>query len=183
MIASKSVKIGQLIHRRVGEHFKQVWEDGDKLLQLKHQLEEIAKEKESLEKIRRSKRCRKIVEQASTSNEGKTEAENLFDFDHTLEVTENLLKIEENEQKDYLTFKINMKQKEEAYIREKIVQLNKEKMKLTNEMKRQNEELNSTLCGKKCQDKFKILNDQYLVLSLLGRGGYSEVYKAYDLEN
>ena len=28
-----------------------------------------------------------------------------------------------------------------------------------------------------------MLKDRYLILSILGKGGYSEVYKAYDLEN
>jgi hypothetical protein len=42
-----------------------------------------------------------------------------------------------------------MKQKEEVKLREKLEHIQKEKVILMNEMKRQNEELNSTLCGKK----------------------------------
>ena len=56
MIATKSVKVGQMIHKRVGENFKQVWEDGDEIIRLKSQLLEVIKERESLEKIRRSKK-------------------------------------------------------------------------------------------------------------------------------
>jgi len=55
-IAKKSISIGQIIHKRIGENFKQVWEDGDEVLQLKLQLKETIKEKESLEKIKRSKK-------------------------------------------------------------------------------------------------------------------------------
>lgn len=184
MIANKSIKIGQMIHKRFGDNFKQVWEDGDEPIQLKNQLQEIVKEKESLEKIKRSKKCRKIIEQANSgSNDDKAEADNLFDMDNSLELTQSLFRIGENEQKEFLTFKINMKQKEESKLRERLEQIKKEKIVLANEMKRQNEELNSTLCGKKATEKFKVLNNQYLVLSLLGKGGYSEVYKAYDLEN
>ena len=47
--------------------------------------------------------------------------------------------------KIFLTFKINMKQKEEVKLRERLEQIKKEKVILSNEMKRQNEELNSTL--------------------------------------
>lgn len=50
-------------------------------------------------------------------------------------------------------------------------------------MRRQSDELNSKFCGRKAMQKYPILNDQYIILSLLGKGGYSEVYKAYDLEN
>ena len=185
MIARKSVRIGQMIHKRRGENFKQEWEDGDEILELKCQLQEIIKEKESLEKIKRSKKCRKIMEKASTSglSENKAEADMLFDLDNCLELSQSLWKIEESEQKEFLAFKISMKQKEESKIKEKLEVLKREKVILSNEMKRQNEELNSSLCGKKSDEKFKILDNKYLVLSLLGRGGYSEVYKAYDLEN
>ena len=185
MIASKSVKIGQMIHKRIGEHFKQVWEDGDEIIELKNQLQEIRKERESLEKLKRSKKTRKMIEQAtnSGSSDDKAEVDNLFDIDNGFELTQSLFKIEECEQKEFLAFKIQMKQKEEAKIRDRLDQIKKEKVILANEMKRQNEELNSTLCGKKATEKFRILNDKYLILSLLGKGGYSEVYKAYDLEN
>lgn len=184
MIANKSIKIGQLIHKRIGDNFKQVWEDGDEPTQLKNELLEVIKEKEGLEKIKRSKKCRKIIEQANSgSSDDKAEVDNLFDIDNGFELTQSLFRIGENEQKEFLTFKINMKQKEESKLRERLEQIKKEKIVLANEMKRQNEELNSTLWGKKATEKFKLLNNQYLVLSLLGRGGYSEVYKAYDLEN
>ena len=55
-VASQSVRLGKLVYKRVGGQFKQVWEDGDELLQVKTQLEETIKEKESLEKLKRSKK-------------------------------------------------------------------------------------------------------------------------------
>lgn len=55
-VASQTIKLGQLIHKRVGGQFKQVWEDGDEFLHVKKQLEETVKERESLEKMRRSKK-------------------------------------------------------------------------------------------------------------------------------
>jgi tousled-like kinase len=33
------------------------------------------------------------------------------------------------------------------------------------------------------RNQFTVLQDRYLILSILGKGGYSEVYKAFDLEN
>lgn len=35
---------------------------------------------------------------------------------------------------------------------------------------------------KENKDRYPILKNKYLILALLGKGGYSEVYKAYDLE-
>jgi hypothetical protein len=144
MIATKSVQLGQLIYKRIGSQFKQVWEDGDELIQIKSQLEEIAKERENLEKMRRSKKSRKMMEQNSNSlmSEDNPEPDLLFDGSNEFELTKNLSKIDEFEQKDFLTFKINMKQKEETKLRERLEQIKKEKVLLSNDMKRQNEELN-----------------------------------------
>ena len=92
-----------------------------------------------------------MVEQASFSGDSGdiAKVDTLFKMDNSLDLTENLFKIEEAEQKEFLAFKIIMKQKEESKLREKLDQINKDKINLSSEMKRQNEELNSTLCGKK----------------------------------
>ena len=41
----------------------------------------------------------------------------------------------------------------------------------------------SKYCGSTLKKKFMVLSNKYLILSLLGKGGYSEVYKAFDLES
>ena len=40
----------------------------------------------------------------------------------------------------------------------------------------------SKYCGIHSKKKYEVLQGKYLILTLLGKGGYSEVYKAYDLE-
>ena len=72
--------------------------------------------------------------------------------------------------------------KQEAKLVLELAELEKEKLNYQVELKRMREEENSKYCGK-AMTQFPIIKDQYLVLSLLGKGGYSEVYKAYDLEN
>lgn len=52
-----------------------------------------------------------------------------------------------------------------------------------NEFKRIRDEECSKYCGINSKRKFEVLANKYLILSLLGKGGYSEVYKAFDLEN
>lgn len=61
--------------------------------------------------------------------------------------------------------------------------LEKEKCHYLNEYKRTRDEESSKYCGIHSKKKYAVLAGKYLVLSLLGKGGYSEVYKAYDLEN
>jgi tousled-like kinase len=45
------------------------------------------------------------------------------------------------------------------------------------------DEESSKYNGIHSKKKYTVLANKYLILSLLGKGGYSEVYKAYDLEN
>ena len=45
------------------------------------------------------------------------------------------------------------------------------------------DEESSKYNGIHSKKRYTVLAGKYLVLSLLGKGGYSEVYKAYDLEN
>lgn len=61
--------------------------------------------------------------------------------------------------------------------------LEKEKCFYLNEFKRMRDEESSKYCGVHSKKKYSILAGKYLILSLLGKGGYSEVYKGYDLEN
>jgi tousled-like kinase len=51
------------------------------------------------------------------------------------------------------------------------------------EFKRCRDEEYSKYCGINSKNQFTVLKDRYLILSILGKGGYSEVYRAYDLEN
>ena len=76
-------------------------------------------------------------------------------------------------------FKIEMLNKSESDIKDKLIKLYKERVILESEEKRLNEE-NKCNYAKK---NWPILNNRYLILSLIGKGGYSEVYKAYDLIN
>jgi len=76
-------------------------------------------------------------------------------------------------------FKIEMFNKAECEVKDKLIKLYKERVILEAEEKRINEE-NKCNYSKK---NWPILQNRYLILSLIGKGGYSEVYKAYDLQN
>jgi tousled-like kinase len=76
-----------------------------------------------------------------------------------------------------------MLENEERRLREELQLLEKEKSSYTNEYKRIRDEESSKYNGIHSKKKYSVLQNKYLILSLLGKGGYSEVYKAYDLEN
>lgn len=76
-------------------------------------------------------------------------------------------------------FKMEKLNRSEADVKEKLVKYYKERIVLEAEDRRLTEENKSTYM----KNNWPILNKRYLILSLIGKGGYSEVYKAYDLVN
>jgi len=72
---------------------------------------------------------------------------------------------------------------EEKRVKEELIMLEKEKAGYMNEFKRMRDEESSKYNGIHSKKKYSILANKYLLLSLLGKGGYSEVYKGFDLEN
>ena len=60
--------------------------------------------------------------------------------------------------------------------------LEKEKCLYLLEYKRVRDEEQSKYCGISRAKTFTVLNERYLIMSILGKGGFSEVYKAFDIE-
>ena len=71
--------------------------------------------------------------------------------------------------------------KEETKAREELKQLEIEKGLFAYEYFRFKAEEHSRYAGISIRPNYEVLDKRYLILSLLGKGGYSEVYKAYDL--
>ncbi|KRX00147.1 Protein kinase-like domain [Pseudocohnilembus persalinus] len=112
---------------------------------------------------------------------------NLSIFDNQQEIQdigENFLSQKElDEAKKKIKLMISMLKKEEEVLNCQLYQLNQEKFKFIRELNLFNDELNSRFIKKNGQELGILGNGQYQILSLLGKGGFSEVYKAFDLEN
>lgn len=91
--------------------------------------------------------------------------------------------VDKNEQKEIYQFKLKIYENEERRLREELHGLEKEKVLYMQEFKRMRDEECSKYCGINSKNQYTVLKDRYLILSILGKGGYSEVYKAFDLEN
>ena len=159
---------------RVGSHFKTVWEDGEEFQKLNRELQQLEEEKERIDKLRKGLKARKRQE-ATASGEGSDESIAKNDLEYQR-------KLNFKEEKEILSFKSGMAQKCMQEVREKIEALTKEKIMFQVELNRIKDEEASRRNGV-FKKKYKVLKDRYLILSLLGRGGYSEIYRAYDLEN
>lgn len=162
-------KLGKYNLQRVGQTVMDVWENGEEFLKLNNKLKEIELEKEKLEK--QKKNLQSFQKKRSSSTQSSTIDPN--------EPSENDL----NDLKELINFKLSVYQKDECEIKDQISKLEIEKVLALLEKKRLKEEETSRFRGYQSKEKFPILAGRYLILSLLGKGGYSEVYRAFDLEN
>jgi tousled-like kinase len=162
-------KLGKYTLQRVGQTVMDVWENGEEFFKLNNKLKEVELEKEKLEKQKKNLQ----------SFQKKRSSSSVSSLNDPSEPSENDL----NDLKELINFKLSVYQKDECEIKEQISKLEIEKVLTLLEKKRLKEEETSRFRGFQCKEKFPILAGRYLILSLLGKGGYSEVYRAYDLEN
>ena len=163
-IHEQEYNIGKIGIQRISNgHNIEYWEDGVDMISIKKKLEYIKNQKEELEKQRR-----KIKSNLNKLRE------------HTNSEDLNISIENEIENKDLLNFKYTSLQKEENEVKEKKLRIEIEKANLRHEITLFNQDLLSTFSKKK--EGLPLLNGRYQILSLLGKGGYSEVYKAYDVE-
>ncbi|KAL3626994.1 hypothetical protein CASFOL_029207 [Castilleja foliolosa] len=140
-----------------GTVISEAWEDGQALKDLNAHLRSLLETKEAIERQRKSLKKRQSDKGDTSGSEGGVQEEDTLILD---EIFKSRL--------------ASIKREEESVMREKD-RYEVEKGKLIREMKRIRDEDGSHF------NNFQILNHRYALLNLLGRGGFSEVYKAFDM--
>ncbi|XP_072861244.1 serine/threonine-protein kinase tousled-like 2 isoform X4 [Chlorocebus sabaeus] len=189
------LRLGHFTTVRHGASFTEQWTDGYAFQNLIKQQERINSQREEIERQRKmlAKRKPPAMGQAPpATNEQKQRksktngAENETPSSGNTELKDtapalgahNLLRLtlaEYHEQEEIFKLRLGHLKKEEAEIQAELERLERVRNLHIRELKRIHNEDNS---------QFKdhpTLNDRYLLLHLLGRGGFSEVYKAFDL--
>ncbi|CAB1346614.1 unnamed protein product [Coregonus sp. 'balchen'] len=186
------LRLGHFTTVRHGASFTEQWTDGfafQNLVKLSilvsGQQEWINQQREEIEKQRKLLAKRKPPSssnsQAPTTNsepkQRKTKAVNGAENDPFLKpsLPQLLTLAEYHEQEEIYKLRLGHLKKEEAEIQVELERLERVRNLHIRELKRINNEDSS---------QFKdhpTLNERYLLLHLLGRGGFSEVYKAFDL--
>uniref|UniRef100_A0A8C9WCC9 non-specific serine/threonine protein kinase n=1 Tax=Scleropages formosus TaxID=113540 RepID=A0A8C9WCC9_SCLFO len=171
------LRLGHFTTVRHGASFTEQWTDGFAFQNLVKQQEWINQQREEIERQRKLLAKRKPPStnssQAPTTNsepkQRKAKAVNGAENDPFLKPTEY------HEQEEIFKLRLGHLKKEEAEIQAELERLERVRNLHIRELKRINNEDSS---------QFKdhpTLNERYLLLHLLGRGGFSEVYKAFDL--
>ena len=150
------------------------WEDGKKIIDLKKNLENIKIQREEIDKQRK-----RLSSNKNRKNQNQNQIEENNNNANNLNGNNNINEIDDS--KELLYFKMMQLQKEEAELKETKSKLEIEKSILIHEINLYNQETKCSFYQKK--EGWPLLGGRYQVIGLLGKGGYSEVYKAYDLEN
>ncbi|XP_059659706.1 serine/threonine-protein kinase TOUSLED isoform X2 [Cornus florida] len=156
-VRQDSLRLGNVGVIRAGTVISETWEDGQTLKDLSAHLRHLLEMKEAVERQRKS-----LKKRQSDKGDG---------IDTEIGVQEEDILIQDEIYKSRLA---SIKREEEALIRERD-RYELEKGRLIREMKRIRDEDGSRF------NNFQILSHRYALLNLLGKGGFSEVYKAYDL--
>ncbi|AQK62831.1 Serine/threonine-protein kinase TOUSLED [Zea mays] len=156
-IRQESFRLGNVGVMRAGTIISEIWEDGQAIKDLNSHLKSLLETKETIERHRKS-----LKKRQSDKGDGS---------DAETSMSEEDIVLQDEICKSRLT---SIKREEEQYMRERD-RYELEKGRLIREMKRLRDEDGSRF------NNFQILHHRYALLNLLGKGGFSEVYKAFDL--
>ncbi|XP_018424509.1 PREDICTED: serine/threonine-protein kinase tousled-like 2 isoform X1 [Nanorana parkeri] len=167
------LRLGHFTTVRHGASFTEQWTDGYAFQNLIKQQERINSQREEIERQRKllAKRKPPAMGQTLPANNEQKQRKNKTNGAEN----ETLTLAEYHEQEEIFKLRLGHLKKEEAEIQAELERLERVRNLHIRELKRIHNEDNS---------QFKdhpTLNDRYLLLHLLGRGGFSEVYKAFDL--
>ncbi|XP_078435657.1 protein kinase superfamily protein [Wolffia australiana] len=152
----ESTRLGNVGVVRAGTVVSETWEDGQAIKDISAHLRSLLESKESIERYRKTLRKRQ-------SDKGDGAEESVLSEEDFL--------IQDEICKSRLA---SIKREEDLTMREKD-RYEVEKGRLIREMKRIRDEDGSRF------NSFPILHNRYALMNLLGKGGFSEVYKAFDL--
>uniref|UniRef100_A0A1I7STD9 Protein kinase domain-containing protein n=1 Tax=Bursaphelenchus xylophilus TaxID=6326 RepID=A0A1I7STD9_BURXY len=174
---ANQLRIGQFKPARIGEQFRDQWNDGYAMEEITAKLEKVKKEKEDIHNALLALKKKKTAKEAK-KNSSETENGKMVTDDGFIKPPSPK---EMNSREIYEQEEIYRLRKE--HLRKEEVELLMEKDKLERERNLHVKE-NKRIQYEE-QSRFKdhvLLNERYLLMSLLGKGGFSEVWKAYDLD-
>ncbi|XP_023313308.1 serine/threonine-protein kinase tousled-like 2 isoform X6 [Trichogramma pretiosum] len=178
------LRLGQFVTQRVGATFQENWTDGYAFQELARRQEEITTEREEIDRQKKlllkkrpsnsetgRKRSSQPAQPASLHNgteptflkpdavPGSYTWQEYYEADEILKLRQSALK------------------KEDADLQLEMEKLERERNLHIRELKRIHNEDQSRF------NSHPVLNERYLLLMLLGKGGFSEVHKAFDLKD
>lgn len=169
-------RVGQVLPRSEGHQIHDIWEPGEdfkllnrKRVELKRSMSELAANRKQLKQLKaRAAKQRKPPAESSASADG---------FARPMPATPATPQSHEiTELSEIYSLQAQALKKELTELHAEEERLEIRKQQVIREHRQVEDERNSRF------NNFPILHERYLLLHLLGKGGFSEVYKAFDLE-
>ncbi|MCO5581985.1 hypothetical protein L7F22_035874 [Adiantum nelumboides] len=152
------IRLGNVSVVRAGTVISEGWDDGQAFKDIQAHLRSLLEQREALEKHR------KLIRKGGKLDKIDGSESDLTTVDEDSLVQEEICKCR----------LLSIKREEEALLRDRD-RLELDRARHLREMRRLRDEDGSRF------NSFPILNKRYSLLNLLGKGGFSEVYKAFDL--
>ncbi|KAJ8948167.1 hypothetical protein NQ318_009259 [Aromia moschata] len=173
------LRLGQFVTQRVGATFQENWTDGHAFQELARRQEEITAEREEIDRQKKL-----LLKKRPSNNESGRKRNNSNAMHNGTDsgflkpdaVPGSLTLQEYYEADEILKLRQNALKKEDADLQLEMEKLERERNLHIRELKRIHNEDQSRF------NNHPVLNDRYLLLMLLGKGGFSEVHKAFDLK-
>lgn len=155
-----SERLGTIVPRINGINIQEQWVAGESFIELQRELKELDEQKNLIEQKR------KVIQKLK------------MNIKKDLEMADDQL-FELNEQDAVYRLRLSDIKKEEQLLQQRLKQLDIEKRSHIREIKRQRDEDRSRFNG------FQTIgpDGRYFLMKLIGRGGFSEVYQAYDIKD
>mmetsp|Transcript_12316 Transcript_12316/g.17036 ORF Transcript_12316/g.17036 Transcript_12316/m.17036 type:complete len:772 (+) Transcript_12316:1461-3776(+) len=158
-LSQECARLGMVTFERHGTGFVEVWQDGQVFRDFNRKHQMVVDEREHLEQL--SKEIRKRIKKMAIA---ENTAQNMQLVDELLQ------------QEEIYKIRVSNLKKEEIDLNAERDRLVSEKNRHIREMKRIHDEDQSRF------NTHPVLKSRYVLLNLLGKGGFSEVYKAFDLQ-
>jgi tousled-like kinase len=173
------LRLGQFVTQRVGATFQENWTDGHAFQELARRQEEITAEREEIDRQKKL-----LLKKRPSNNESGRKRNNSNAMHNGTDsgflkpdaVPGSLTLQEYYEADEILKLRQNALKKEDSDLQLEMEKLERERNLHIRELKRIHNEDQSRF------NNHPVLNDRYLLLMLLGKGGFSEVHKAFDLK-
>lgn len=171
------LRLGQFVTQRQGHQFAEVWQDGYAFTEITRRAESMAQQREEVERQRKLLTRKKPPSSATSEKKQAKQKQAQSDDVFTKPVPPVTLSPEDYfEQEEIFKLRLTALKKEEADLQSELEKLERERNVHIRELKRVSSEDQSRFKGN------PTLNNHYLLLRLLGKGGFSEVYKAFDMK-